>query len=688
MGRRRPRIASTGKRPYESGKRTGTSYLPDHHFSSHHQVEPRAAATRMMEGLWPTATRCRVAAKRPRSLPSSRPWPRQVVRHLQQRAAPSSSQPPIAVLGAGLSGLTTTLYLSRALPNRRIVLFEASNRLGGWVQSERSPLPTRPDRSVLLEAGPRSIRPKGVSGWSTIETIHSLGLLDRLLTVSSSSPSAKNRFIWYGGKLNKLPSSLPAFLAALFRLPMLRSLLSSAPAGLLGEPSRPSRFLRPKSESAQEVARQREREHLIDESVESFVRRRFGDRFGGTLANNVLSAVLHGIYAADTKSLSVRSTLAMLWKTEQRHGSLLRAMLPPKWNKRWRGPTPQEEEMQRREEEEIAQAKALVGAEWAGKLDKTSVYSLRNGLGEIVEAMCEELRQRRNVSIRLGDGVEAITQAHDSANLFITTQAGEDVPVSRVISTLSSYTLANILSTPVEGAGAQPLLASSSPVPSLLRHNPSTNVAVVTFAIPHHEAAGLPKGKRLLPVDEGFGFLVPRAETPNNPDGILGVVFDSDAIPTQDLGEGQVEGEGAMNEDVTKLTVMMGGPHFAGMGTLPSEEQCRARAVRALDRYLGITESVSTHKATLVRARVQANCIPTYLPGHFSRMRRLHEELSREGGGGKLAVGGASYTGVSVNDVVREAKRTAMRIARAEQEEDGGKGVAVTVLESFGQEAV
>ncbi|PWN28427.1 Protoporphyrinogen oxidase [Jaminaea rosea] len=600
-----------------------------------------------------------------------------------QRSPTPTTQPPIAVLGAGLSGLTTTLYLSRALPHRRIILFEASQRLGGWVQSERLQLPSG-KQSVLLEAGPRSVRPKGVSGWSTIETLHSLGLLNQLLIVPSSSPSAKNRFIWYGGQLNKLPSSLPAFLASLFRLPVLRSLISSALSGLLREPFRPSRFARPKSESPDEVARQRSREHLIDESVESYIRRRFGDSFGSQLLNNVLSAVLHGIYAADTRQLSVRSTLSMLWKTEQRHGSLLRAILPPKWNKRYRPPTKGEEEARAREEQEIAAVKAEVGPEWTAKLEKTSVYSLREGLGEIVTAMSDEITARRNVSVRLGDGVEGISEAKDGASLFVTTQDGEDVPVSRVISTLSSYKLADILANTIEGA--KPVLEGGASVLSLLRHNPSTNVAVVTFAIPQEAIAAMPGGRRhrLLPVDEGFGFLVPRTETPNNADGILGVVFDSDAIPDQDSPDGADGG-------VTKLTVMMGGPHFAHATTLPSEDECLNRAVRALDRFLSIPESVSLHSSSLVQARVQANCIPTYLPGHYSRMRSLGEELARAtaAGGGRVAVAGASYTGVSVNDVIREAKLTAQRIARAEEREKangGGDIIAVTGLEAFAAE--
>lgn len=106
----------------------------------------------------------------------------------------AASQPPIAVLGAGLSGLTVALRLSRALPHRRIVIFESSSRLGGWVKSERIPIAGGPGE-VVLESGPRSIRPKGASGWSMIELVSSTSrrsspvARSQMLTITLAAPS-------------------------------------------------------------------------------------------------------------------------------------------------------------------------------------------------------------------------------------------------------------------------------------------------------------------------------------------------------------------------------------------------------------------------------------------------------------------------------------------------------------------
>jgi oxygen-dependent protoporphyrinogen oxidase len=68
----------------------------------------------------------------------------------------------ISVLGGGITGLSSAFYLSRRFPFARIFLLERQNRLGGWVQSERVQVPSGIG-SVLLEGGPRTLRPNGKS---------------------------------------------------------------------------------------------------------------------------------------------------------------------------------------------------------------------------------------------------------------------------------------------------------------------------------------------------------------------------------------------------------------------------------------------------------------------------------------------------------------------------------------------
>ena len=41
----------------------------------------------------------------------------------------------IAVLGGGISGLTTAYFLRRANRNIRVTLIESSSRFGGWLET-------------------------------------------------------------------------------------------------------------------------------------------------------------------------------------------------------------------------------------------------------------------------------------------------------------------------------------------------------------------------------------------------------------------------------------------------------------------------------------------------------------------------------------------------------------------------
>lgn len=147
--------------------------------------------------------------------------------------------------------------------------------------------------------------------------INQLELDESLVVVPKSHPAARRRYINFP-PFTLLPSSLPALLASpASNHPTLRALLPA----ILREP------FRPPNQATAQVAED-------DESVYSLVARRFGDEF----ARQYLSAILHGIYAADARSLSVRATFPFLWEAERKgRGSILRgfarnAISQPKWS--------------------------------------------------------------------------------------------------------------------------------------------------------------------------------------------------------------------------------------------------------------------------------------------------------------------------------------------------------------------
>ena len=70
----------------------------------------------------------------------------------------------IAVLGGGLTGLSSTFHLCRRFPKSSVILIEKQRRLGGWVRSERVQVQSQTGtETVVLEGGPRTLRPNAKS---------------------------------------------------------------------------------------------------------------------------------------------------------------------------------------------------------------------------------------------------------------------------------------------------------------------------------------------------------------------------------------------------------------------------------------------------------------------------------------------------------------------------------------------
>jgi oxygen-dependent protoporphyrinogen oxidase len=116
------------------------------------------------------------------------------------------------------------------------------------------------------------------------------------------SDAARNRFIYYPDRLVKMPGpgqDIYSMLWSLFTEPVYKGLISGLIYDVRGEP-------RPKD--------------LADESVGSFFNRRFGSHEFG---DNILSAILHGIYAGDINQLSIKSLFPKFWDLERASHSLL-----------------------------------------------------------------------------------------------------------------------------------------------------------------------------------------------------------------------------------------------------------------------------------------------------------------------------------------------------------------------------
>jgi oxygen-dependent protoporphyrinogen oxidase len=189
----------------------------------------------------------------------------------------------VAVVGAGLTGLTTAFRLKQR--GHRVVVYEASERIGGTIKSERR-------EGYLAELGPNSLAaPTGIVAALLAE----LGLDGSKV---AASPTARNRYIIRRGRLVRLPMSPPELLTT-------RLLSNGAKLAIFGEPL---------IEAA---------DSPLEESVAAFVRRRFNQEVVDYIANPFLA----GIFAGDPEQLSVRHAAPQLHALERSHGSVMKAFV-------------------------------------------------------------------------------------------------------------------------------------------------------------------------------------------------------------------------------------------------------------------------------------------------------------------------------------------------------------------------
>jgi oxygen-dependent protoporphyrinogen oxidase len=249
--------------------------------------------------------------------------------------------------------------------------------------------------------------------------------------------------------------------------------------------------------------------------------------------------------------------------------------------------------------------------------------------------------------------------------------AGQHIELTRFACYLSQITTdKSTFSTPLvistlSSTRLDQALPSSHPIPHL-NANRSATVSVVTLVFPAPATASPPY------YPAGFGYLIPRSNT-SNPNGVIGCVFDSSAMGTVDPP--------AVQEKVTKFTLMIGGPHYIPGGTLDLKPPANSQdlipiALAHLRKTL--PDLPSDLEPIIAFAETHKDCIPTYAPGHGARMRELGEKLAASEWSGKLMVAGASYGGVSLIDCVNAGMSLAERIVEAE----GGSKV-VTGLERW-----
>ncbi|KAK4221396.1 Protoporphyrinogen oxidase [Podospora fimiseda] len=582
-------------------------------------------------------------AARPRPRPQHRTQPRSsnygILISRSYSQINNNSPRSVAVLGGGLTGLTTAWYLARFLPQAKIAIYEASDRLAGWIDSETVPVKTidGEEGTVNFQRGARVLQTlhkakgKALPRYEDLvfyELVAKLGLADKLQF--SKEGELADRYIYYpdhlvrlpgaaadGGLLNKLGWALDVA-GQIIQEPLYKGLIPSVANLMYQTWKYPSEYL-----------------HLLCGNADISVGHYWAARFGRPdLVDNVLSAMMHGIYGGDVWKLSMAS-------------SPLVHSLNPGFGK---NQLPITDTAIRLEDLDLM-IDILKGNQdvfdvaTAALKVKANMMWLPDGLTTLTDRLIHELKKNPNVTIKTGEPVTAI-RYHEPTNSVAITTPSQKRPISyhKVVSTLFAKTLAKLC---------------EYQLPSLEKST-ATTIQVVNLWYP---------SPRLNHPYSGFGYLIPQTVSyKENPECLLGVLFDSDREFVPDPSNpGTFFNRGSDTVHGTKLTVMMGGHYWDELPEefLPDAKTAAEQAKKAVARHLGWPDALAEH--AVASTKLCRECIPQHMVGHIKRMKAADGELEWAFKG-KLAVVGGSYQTPGVLSSLRGARDIAAQISGVEAE--------------------
>jgi oxygen-dependent protoporphyrinogen oxidase len=339
----------------------------------------------------------------------------------------------IVVIGGGIAGLAAAHRLVELKNDNsldlEITLLEASNRLGGCIATERLD-------DFLIEGGPDSFISEKPAALRLCERI---GLASRLV---STQTAYQKIYLVHEGKLVPLPEGF--FLLAPTRLaPFLRTPLFS----WAGKLRMAAEFFVPRGDADR------------DESLGSFVRRRFGSE---ALAR-VAQPLVGGIYAADPDELSLAATMPRFRDMERSNRSVTWAM----WS----------EQRRRARKRETGS-----GARWS------LFVTLAGGMQELVDTLARRLPQG---SVHLNTAVIELARDERTRSWRIATADHTILEADGVVLATPAFRTAAMLTATAPDAAGE------------LARIPYASTATVNLGYRNEDFPRLP---------DSFGFVVPAIE--------------------------------------------------------------------------------------------------------------------------------------------------------------------------------
>jgi protoporphyrinogen/coproporphyrinogen III oxidase len=199
------------------------------------------------------------------------------------------SKPRVVVIGGGIAGLASGFLVREQTRERGIeidlTVLEAKEQPGGNTRTDHI-------NGYTCEWGPNGFLDNEPA---TLDLVERIGLTDQLVKADDNS---SNRYIYHGGRMRRVPVKPPAFLISDIlpihaKLRMALELLIPA------------------------------KRNGSDETVDAFGRRRLGVHF----ADFMLDPMVSGIFAGNTKKLSLAAVFPKMVEMESEYGGLFRAMI-------------------------------------------------------------------------------------------------------------------------------------------------------------------------------------------------------------------------------------------------------------------------------------------------------------------------------------------------------------------------
>ncbi|MDR2705292.1 MAG: protoporphyrinogen oxidase [Planctomycetaceae bacterium] len=325
----------------------------------------------------------------------------------------------IAIIGAGISGLSAAYRLGQLVPDATIRVFDRRNRCGGVLETlNRDGFQIEQSADNFITTIPYGVK-----------LCKELGLGEQLV---QTNPSVRRTYVVRRGRLHLLPDGFlmmaPTKLFPMAVTPIL-SPLGKLRAGL-------ELFIPARKDD-------------LDESMAHFVRRRLGREVFERLVEPLVS----GVYAADMEKLSVLATLPRFREMERNDGSLIRAM-----------------------QKQLAANRAANLAEQSGARYSMFV-TLRNGLASLCNTLAEKLQPD---SLQTGQEVTKIWKTAEGQWTLETKSCGSQTP-SETSSVPSNHFDAVIFATPIHESSR--LLKDSVPkLADKLAEINHEGTAIATFA--------------------------------------------------------------------------------------------------------------------------------------------------------------------------------------------------------------